>query len=159
MFGNVRSIRNKIDELSANCKYIQEYRDSALIALTETWLQDQDADITVNIDSFKQMRSDRRGVNKDRGGGVALYVNERWCSQVIVKESHCMKDIEYLVVSCRPFYLPREFGKVDPFIVYIPPDADEFAAAETLENCVNKYENECPDSVKIILGDFNHCDF
>lgn len=158
-FGNVRSIRNKIDELSGNCKYIHEYRDSALIALTETWLQDQDADSTVNVDGFKLIRSDRRDVDKERGGGVAVYVNERWCSQVIVKESHCVKDIEYLVVSCRPFYLPREFCKVDLFIVYIPPDADESAAAEILENCINKYENESPESVKIILGDFNHCDF
>lgn len=158
-FGNVRSIRNKIDELSAYCKYTHEYRDSALIVLTETWLQDQDADSTVNVDGFKLVRSDRRSVEKEKGGGVAVYVNDRWCSQVTVKESQCVKDIEYLVVSCRPFYLPREFGKVDLFIVYIPPDADESVAAETLENCINKYENECPVSVKIILGDFNHCDF
>ena len=40
MFGNVRSIRNKVDELSAKCKYLREYRESAVIAITETWLQD-----------------------------------------------------------------------------------------------------------------------
>ena len=62
MFGNVRSFRNKIDELPANCKYSQEYRKSALIALTETWLQERDADETFNIDGFVLVRSDREGV-------------------------------------------------------------------------------------------------
>lgn len=78
----------------------------------ETLLQDQDADSTVNVDGFKLLRSDRRGVDKKRGGGVAVYVNEKWCSQVIVKEGHCMKDTEHFVVSCRPFYLSREFCKI-----------------------------------------------
>lgn len=43
-------------------------------------------------------------------------------------------------------------------MVYIPPDAAD-EAAEMLENCVTKYENECPECVRIILGDFNHCNF
>ena len=43
-FGSARSIRNKMDELCTNCNFIQEYRDSAIIAITETWLQDRDAD-------------------------------------------------------------------------------------------------------------------
>ncbi|KAK4324485.1 hypothetical protein Pmani_004892 [Petrolisthes manimaculis] len=77
-FGNIRSIRNKMNELCTNCKFIQEYRDSAVIALTETWLQDRDADSTVTIDGFMLVRSDRRGVDKDRGGRVASYVNNRW---------------------------------------------------------------------------------
>ena len=38
VFGNVRSIRNKTDELTAHCKFNSEYRDTSLICLTETWL-------------------------------------------------------------------------------------------------------------------------
>lgn len=79
-FGNVRSIINKIVELCTNCKFIREYRDSAIIALTETWLEDRDADSTVDIDGFVMVRSNWRGVNKDRGGGVAVYINAIWCS-------------------------------------------------------------------------------
>lgn len=158
-FGNVRSIRNKIDELSANCKYLREYRESAVIAITETWLQDRDSDGTVTIDGFTLIRSDRRNTDKERGGGIAVYINNKWCTQVTVNESFCNKDIELLVISCRPFYLPREFGKVTIFIVYIPPDSDEGQAKELLENCVSKHENEDPEGIRIILGDFNHCDF
>lgn len=159
IFGNVRSIRNKMDEFSANCKFIHEYRDSAIIAIMETWLQEKDLDCTVDLDGYTLIRSDRRGVNKERGGGVAAYINNRWCTQATVKDSLCDKDIECLVISCRPFYLPREFNKVTLFVVYIPPDADADAAAEILENLVTKYENECPEGVQIILGDFNHCNF
>ena len=158
-FGNIRSIRNKMDELCTNCKFIQEYRDSAVIALTETWLQDRDADSTVTIDGFLLVRSDRRGVDKNRGGGVAAYVNERWCTQVSVKGSYCDNNIEYLALTCRPFYLPREFNKINLVLVYIPPDADESIAADILENCVTNCENESPNSAIIVLGDFNHCDF
>lgn len=158
-FGNIRSIRNKMDELCTNCKFIREYRDSAVIALTETWLQDRDADSTVTIDGFVLVRSDRRGVDKNRGGGVAAYVNDRWCSQIKVKESYCDNNIEYLAFTCQPFYLPRELSKINVVFVYIPPDADESIAADTLENCVTNCENENPNSAIIVLGDFNHCDF
>ena len=96
---------------------------------------------------------------KERGGGVAVYINEKWCSKVSVNEKYCDKNMEYLVVSCRPFYLPREFGKIILFIVYIPTDTKVSVAADILENCVAKYENKWPDSARLIMGDFNSCDF
>ena len=43
-------------------------------------------------------------------------------------------------------------------IVYIPTDADVSTAAETLENCVSRYENQCPESARLIMGDFIACD-
>lgn len=43
--------------------------------------------------------------------------------------------------------------------MYIPTDADVSAAAEILENCVSRYENRWPDSARMIMGDFNACDF
>lgn len=38
-----------------NCKYAQENRGSTLIALTETWLQDQDAGSFMNVDGIKRV--------------------------------------------------------------------------------------------------------
>lgn len=93
-FGNVRSIRKKIDDLTVNCKYLREHRKSAIIALTETWLQDRDAGGTVSIDGFTLIRSDRRNTDKERGGGIAAHTNDRWRTQATVHESHCSKDIE-----------------------------------------------------------------
>lgn len=65
----------------------------------------------------------------------------------------------YLVISCRPFYLPREFVKVVIIIVCIPTDADVSAAAEILESCVSKYENRWLESAMLIIGNFNACVF
>lgn len=155
MFGNVQSIRNKIDELSANCKFIRDYRESAIVAVTESWLEDKDLDETVNIDGFSLIRSDRRNTVKVQGGGIAVYINENWCKQVTVKYSFCSDDLEYQVLSCRPFYLPREFGSVIIINVYVPPTAKDKEVREQLLKCIDKYEKENPESVKIILGDFN----
>lgn len=158
-FGNVRSLRNKIDELSANCRFLKEYRDSAIIALTETWLEERDSNSTYEIDGFNLVRSDRSNTCKQSGGGLAVYVNEKWCKQVTLRDTHCCDNIEYMTLSCRPIYLPREFCNVFIINVYIPPTADATEASSLLSNCINKIENESPNSLKIILGDFNCCNF
>lgn len=157
IFGNVRSLRNKSDELSACCKYQYEYRETSLICMTETWLSKQDADGTVDVDGFSLWRADREGTSKHHGGGVCAYVNERWCKNVTIKDSKCNENIELLTIACRPFYLPREFNIVYITVVYIPPSADKTAARETLLDSIHRSENAHPGSVRIILGDFNGC--
>ena len=72
------------------------------------------------------MRCDRsRGATgKTKGGGVCVFVNEKWCSNVTLKEQHCCADVELLTVALRPFYLPREFHQMFVTVVYIHPKAD-----------------------------------
>ena len=43
-------------------------------------------------------------VGKKVGGGVCLYVNERWCdsTNVFVKKRVCTEDVELISVSLRP---------------------------------------------------------
>ena len=158
VFGNVRSIRNKTDELTAHCKFNSEYRDTSLICLTETWLEHRDADGTVNVDNFSLVRNDRDLTSKHRGGGVAIYINERWCKNFTIKDKHCDDNLEYLTISCRPFYLPREFNCVYVTVAYIPPGGDKQAAAELLSNCVSNIDDKYPEGAKLLLGDFNDCD-
>ena len=105
-------------------------------------------------------RGDRtKDSGKLAGGGVCAYVNNRWCTDITVYDQFCDDNIEYLTLSLRPFYLPREFTKVFATIVYIPPSADVKLAENTLYAAVCKVENENPDAVKIITGDFNSCQF
>ena len=158
MCGNVRSIRNKSDELSINCKFNSEFRDSSLICLTETWLQSQDADGTVDLDNFSLIRGDRILGHKQQGGGVCIYVNQRWCKNVTVKQVHCDENVEYLTVACRPFFLPREFNNLYLTVAYVPPSGDYKKVAETLVNCVHFMDENCPNGIKLLLGDFNDCD-
>ena len=72
---------------------------------------------------------------------------------------YCCKDIEFLTLSLRPFYVPREFTKIFVTTVYIPPSADVKVAESILYAEICKTENDNPDAVKIITGDFNNCDF
>ena len=80
--GNMQFIQNEIDELTANCKLLHEYRERAFIGLSEIWLQENDPTSTFDIDRFKLVRSDGKGLSKWRGAGVGAYINDEWCSQV-----------------------------------------------------------------------------
>ena len=157
MCGNVRSLRNKIDELCASCQFNRDYKDSCMICLTETWLEERDADGTMQIDNFNIFRGDRKSTSKQRGGGVCIYVNEKWCKNVTIKDSYCDDNLEYLTVSCRPFYLPREFNNIIITVAYVPPNGDYKLAAELLANCVSNMDDQCPKGINILTGDFNGC--
>ena len=74
MFGNIQSIRNKVDEFAANSKYITDYRESGFIALPKTYLHEKDEDGTVNIDGLSLVRGDRKEAKKQRGSGVGVYI-------------------------------------------------------------------------------------
>ena len=95
---------------------------------------------------------------KSKGGGLALYVNEKWCNNITPKKDHCCPNLELLSVSLRPKYLPREFTNIFITIVYIPPSADKDAAADLIKDTINNLADEKPESLQIILGDMNRCE-
>jgi hypothetical protein len=98
------------------------------------------------------------GCAKDSGcRGPDMYINDRWCKNITVKKKLCDPDIEMLVVSLRPFYLPREINNVFCVITYIPPDGNKDEAASKLHDCIREIENDSSDALKIITGDFNQC--
>ncbi|XP_039459779.1 uncharacterized protein LOC116320226, partial [Oreochromis aureus] len=119
-----------------------------------------DDDSALRIDGFSPpLRLDRHRehTKKQHGGGVCLYVNNRWCSIVTVRKKLCTTDIERLAVSLRPYYLPREFPQLFIILVYIHPRADAAKATEYFTNTLYKLGQLAPDSPKFILCDFNHC--
>ena len=160
ILSNVRSLRNKIDELQANVRFQHYFRDACLLAITETWLSERDSDTELSIDSFgSPVRLDRdaAATGMSRGGGVCLYVNQRYCKNVLVRERLCTKDIELLCVSLHPPYLPREFPQIFGMVVYIHPRANADSASETILQSTQKLQAISPDAPVLILGDFNHC--
>ena len=80
------------------------------------------------------------------------------CRNFTIKDKHCDDNLEYLTMSCRPFYLPREFNCVYLTVAYVPPGGDKQAAAELLSNCVSNIDDKCPEGANVLLGDFNDCD-
>lgn len=161
IMGNVRSLVNNADELSACLKYDRLYRQSSLLCFSETWLSDKTPESYVKMDGFTLHRMDRdqARTGKKQGGGVCLYVNDRWCHpcHVTVKERVCDPNIELLTVSCRPYYLPRELSHVIALVVYISPSGNGKLATETISRITYDLQRSSPDALVIINGDFNHC--
>ena len=156
---NVRSIKNKLDELRVNIRYDHEYRYSSIICLTETWLKPDISNNILDLPGFELIRQDRsfKETKKTKGGGLCMYMNKLWCNNFTVRSSFCSEDIELICISFRPFYLPREFPQVHVFLVYIPPSAKTDNAINIIQQNVQQMENQSPNSPKIILGDFNQC--
>ena len=88
--------------------------------------------------------------------GVCFMVNKRWCIDSKLTSTLCSRDLETITVDCRPFYSPREFASIVLMGVYIPPDASATSAMKLLAARVTATESAHPDSVVIVLGDFNH---
>lgn len=111
MLGNVRSIRNKMDELRASVQYLSDYHQSCLICLSETWLAETDPESAIDLEGFSVVRADcSASSGKSKGGGLCMFINNKYCSpsHVTVRNRLCTKDIELLAVNLRPYHLLRE---------------------------------------------------
>ncbi|GFR80981.1 endonuclease domain of the non-LTR retrotransposon LINE-1, partial [Elysia marginata] len=124
-----------------------------------TWLNNNIPDSDVDIENYTVYRSDRtKNSGNSNGGGVCAYVNNKWCT---VNNTHiiqrvCTPDLELLSLSLRPYYIPREFPKININVVYIPPDANRERATLQMTNIINDQQEKSPDSVILVTGDFNH---
>lgn len=143
ILANVQSLRNKVDELQANVKFLTEYKNACLLALTETWLKDHDVQSDLEIDGFGvpfRLDRDPALTGKSPGGGLCLYVKKNWCNTVVVRETLCTPDIELLSISLRPFYLPREFPQIFVTLVYIHPKANVDTAIQAVVKTVQRLQ-------------------
>ncbi|KAK2850760.1 hypothetical protein Q5P01_007036 [Channa striata] len=160
IMGNVRSLSNKMDQLAALIRLQRVYRESSLLCFTETWLNQDTPDSVVSVNGFTLVRADRSAAEsgKKKGGGLAVFVNNRWCNpgHITVKQQLCSKDVELVAVCVRPYYLPKEFSHVLAVTVYVPPSADTTAACERVHSTVSQLQTQHPQALILISGDFNH---
>ena len=66
---NIRSLRHKTHEIED----LLERHSLSVLAITETWLDENDNEGVINIDGYTLFRRDRP---HQRGGGVGIYVRE-----------------------------------------------------------------------------------
>ncbi|CAM4645751.1 unnamed protein product [Leuciscus chuanchicus] len=129
VMGNVNCLTNKTDELATLVRTDRMFRECSLLCLSETWLTQNTPDANVDLPGFTTVRADRDcgHSGKSNGGGLTLFINNRWCNQghVTVKEIVCNRDIEMLVVGLRLYYMPREFSHAIAVVVYVPPRTAE----------------------------------
>lgn len=73
-------------------------KDVCILVITETWLQQIIPDSAIELAGYTTLRHDRTVISgKSRGGGLCVYVNNSWCTNTVMIESHCSPDVEYLL--------------------------------------------------------------
>ncbi|KAI3372041.1 hypothetical protein L3Q82_006694 [Scortum barcoo] len=113
-------------------------------------------DSSLHLPGFHLIRADRTELSgKMRGGRICFYVNEGWCMDVTVLKKSCSPHLETLFINCKPFYSLREFSSFILVGVYIHPQACVTEALQQLADQIRNVEQQHPDSVLIVLGDFN----
>ena len=154
---NVRSLRTKADELRLLTISDSAVSNADAIIITETWLDSNIPDEAVSLEGRIIHRADRNAesTNKSRGGGLCIYVHQKYATDSRIVHTHCCKDLEALVISCRPFYLPRELTNIIIIATYVPPSADVNRATSLLYDVITERLALHPDAGIIIAGDFN----
>lgn len=126
---NVRVLDNKMYLLRLRMNVYKEMGNCCVLLLTETWLNGNVPDSALQISSMLLHRADRSQLSgKTRGGGL----------------------------KCRPYYLPRELTAVFIAVVYIPPSAKASEVQGELYENICSLQNNHPDALNVIAGDFNN---
>jgi len=55
---------------------------------------------------------------------------------------YCSPNVEFIMVKCRPYYLPRELTSIILTAVYIPPDANAKLAMKELYAAISKHQTK-----------------
>ncbi len=130
---------------------------------TETWLNNSVLDCAIQLDQLICYRAGRALVEggKIRGGGLCVYINDAWCRDAVVVCKHCSPLVEFMIIKCRPFFLPREYTAILLVAVYIPPSSNNNNRSEALNDLykhISEQQTAHPDAFLILAGDFNHAD-
>lgn len=145
-----------MDELKLQASTNSAVNDSCILLFTETWLHSSIPDAAIELAGYTMYRHDRtRDSGKSRGGGLCVYVNNKWCTNTKTVNSHCSPDLELMTVKCRPIYLPREFTVVLITAVYISPDANATTSLGHLHDIISSQQSKYAEAAHIIGGDFN----
>lgn len=132
----------KLDEIRGNIKYLEDFRNAGILCFTETWWDGDTNEDLIKLDGFgAPYRADRNLEisGKDGGGGVAIYVNERWCKKgnINVRKLVYTPDCEVICMSFRPVHLPRDYEQVFYTGVYVHPRATGERAAQTIADAID----------------------
>ena len=120
LLANVQSTENKIDKLRLRISYQQDIKNCNILCFTESWLNYNI--INIQLAGFRLNRQARTAASgKSRGGRLCIFVNNSLCTISKEVSRFCSPEVEYLMISCRSHYLPREFTSIFFVAVYISP--------------------------------------
>mgnify|MGYP001790924634 FL=1 len=164
---NARSIRNKLDELHGLLNTKRLKNQSQLICITESWLNPDISTSRTELEGYEQFRNDRQPTasGKACGGGILVYVDNKWSTNNNVIFNHTDNHCEILTIKSRPHWLPREFSSILSVSCYTPFTGNSrlkhnaTATAKTIATHVKELEKKHPNSCIMVMGDFNQLPF
>ncbi len=145
VLANVRSLDNKLDYIRLLRSAQRTVRDCCVFVFTE------------NMETPETLVEG----GKSRGGVLCVYINDAWCRDSVVVCKHCSPLVEFMIIKCRPFYLPREYTAILLVAVYIPPSSNNSNRSEALNDLyqhISEQQTAHPDAFLILAVDFNHAD-
>ncbi len=74
--------------------------------------------------------------------------NDAWCRDAVVVCKNCSPLVEFMIIKCRPFYLPREYTAIMLAAVYIPPNSNNnrSEALNELYEHISEQQTAHPDA-------------
>lgn len=116
------------------------YKDACIIALTETWFDEEVLESEVSLDHFSILRANRTCQSgKETGSGICIYVNSRWWNNIKIHNRVCTPDVEKLTMIL-PF---TSQGNSPRWCVYISPSAKARKAVKLVAenaNIISEYK-------------------
>ena len=140
---NTRSLLNKMGELTSLLSSLSVTID--IICISETWLNESTTSL-INIDRYHVFNVYRES---RRGGGVSIFVNDAYQSEVLYDISYCQPYIECIFVSCIRYNV-----KVIVGCIYRPPDANFDQFFEALEELLTLVSQMQVKEI-FMCGDYN----
>ena len=145
---NVRSLRNKMDELQA----VVDVNNPDIVCITESWLKPDIPDSTVRLSKYILFRRDR----PTHAGGVCTYVNSDIpCLRVSEFE---FPEIESIWIKARPHRLSRLVSMILIGTIYHPPvscQEDNLRLLRHIQENVDQFLRDHPEGLVLVSGDFN----
>jgi hypothetical protein len=143
---NMHCIQYKVDELSS----VTELNRTDIACITESWLNGNVENGTVDINGFVCYRRDR--ADGRRGGGVACHVDSTWpCTRLYEVES---PNLETLWLLLRRSTMPRCVSHIAVGVVYHPPGEDNLPMLNHKIDCLDYIRRTHPSAGIFVRGDF-----
>lgn len=121
------SLINKLDRMRQciSCNQLDSH-----VALGETWLHENISNLAVELAVFSLCCTDHT---------PGVYIYNSWCTNTTVIDRHYCLNLEFSMLRCRPFHLPRDFTAVFIIAVYVHPRAN---AVEKLHDAIQRHQNK-----------------